>query len=136
MLQNIVDSCYETSVWYEVEFLVDRNGGLGFPCDADGNVNLKNMTDAAKENYKWAMEHPEKFPYSFNEVRRHESKWRNPAHGKCECGNEVYLVNQYMGACQCDECGRWYNMSGQPLNPPEYWYENDDDFDESVEEWW
>jgi hypothetical protein len=26
-----------------------------------------------------------------------------------------------MGACQCENCGQWYNIFGQELIDPEYW---------------
>ena len=41
--------------------------------------------------------------------------------GKCECGNEVMLMDQHMGAAECPECGQWYNLFGQKLKPPEDW---------------
>lgn len=123
MLHNIIKSEIETTEWYEVEFLVDRNGGLGFPCDKDGNVS--DLSEAAQRNYEDALAHPEKFPYCFNKVRKHTRSWKNPAHGTCDCGEEVYLVNQYMGACECDNCGRWYNMFGQQLKNPEYWLDEE-----------
>ncbi len=53
-----------------------------------------------------------------NEFQRIYTK---PAVGRCECGAEVELRNQYMGACECSGCGRWYNLFGQELLPPEQW---------------
>ena len=68
MLNNIVhpESCLETT--YGLRFFVDAGGGCEFPCDANGNVDLNNMTDTAIENYKYCLKHPEKYSYSFNKV--------------------------------------------------------------------
>lgn len=46
--------------------------------------------------------------------------------GECECGETVTLYNQYLGACECPKCGRWYNIWGQELNPPHTWSSGDD----------
>jgi hypothetical protein len=43
---------------------------------------------------------------------------------KCEqCGKEFKLQDHYCGACECPNCGEWYNLCGQHLNPPEQWEE-------------
>ena len=55
------------------------------------------------------------------EIERQRRKIKDPAHGTCVCGSEVYLYNQYMGACECENCGRWYNLFGQEIMPPEMW---------------
>ena len=36
----------------------------------------------------------------------------------------VYLYDRYRAACQCPKCGRWYNLFGQELLPPEMWEED------------
>ena len=82
----------------------------------------------ALENYKWCLENPDRF-VRFDKVVKESWIVRNDAHGTCHCGNEVYLYDEYYGACQCDKCGQWYNLSGQELLPPEDWQENlDDDY--------
>lgn len=126
MLNNITRGEYETTVWYELCFDDGRYNGFGFPCDEQGNVP-EDMNPAAKENYAWCLEHPERF-YRFNKVDRHEQTFRNPDHGTCHCGATVYLQNEYMGACQCERCGQWYNLSGQELLPPDQWEGVDYDY--------
>ena len=119
MLKNIKESEIVEEIWYEVCFDDGRNNGFGFPCDENG-VPEEDMNPAAKENYEYCLKHPEKFA-RFNKVVKREQTWRNPAEGTCECGETVYLINEYMGACQCPKCGQWYSLSGQELMPPERW---------------
>lgn len=40
---------------------------------------------------------------------------------RCECGNEVELVEFWVN--KCDECGREYNGFGQLLSSREQWGE-------------
>lgn len=65
-------------------------------------------------------------PYIYTEKR----EWIEPAKGICHCGETVYLTDEYMGACQCGNCGQWYNMFGQEINNPDEWEDDyyDDDF--------
>lgn len=122
MLQNIVESKWEESVYFEVAFDDGGNSGFGFPCDENGKTLPDLPNPAAYDNYKWCLEHPERFS-RFNKVIRHVSHYKEPAHGTCHCGEEVTLINEYMGACQCPKCGQWYNLFGQELLPPEEWEE-------------
>lgn len=120
MLKNIVRGEWEQDKSYELVFDDGHNNGFGFPCDAQGNVNLTKITDAAFENLQFCMSHPEKF-VRFNEVVVLKQFWKEPDKGTCRCGQLVELVNQYHGACQCPKCGQWYNLFGQELLPPEKW---------------
>lgn len=45
--------------------------------------------------------------------------------GKCDCGEEIILMcfpPTY--ACDCPNCGQYYNAVGQKLKPPEEWEED------------
>ena len=106
---------------YEIRFFYDENGGYAFPCDKDGN--LAEMTECARKNYKHCIEHPEEFLY-WNEKHHWRETHTENASGICECGNRVQLWDQYLGACECEECGRWYNLFGQSLKRPEHWEED------------
>ena len=108
-----------TSYSLEFDYRDDSGGGFTFPCDAFGNPRMDEMPDAAQINYKHCIEDTERFykPY----VKKHIHRWVEPAVGRCLCGEEVVLESHYMGACQCPKCGRWYNIYGQSLIPPEYW---------------
>lgn len=120
MIRNFKRGEYETRVTYELTFYRDRSGGYAFPCDENGKVP-ESLNDAAKKNLAWCLEHPEKFPYGFNEIVKHKREYRLPNKGTCSCGQEIELTNDYMGACQCPKCGQWYNTSGQELLPPDQW---------------
>ena len=121
MIKNYTHKKYYTVMQYEIVFDDGGNNGYGFPCDENGNL-LDNLTDAAINNYKLCLEHPEKFA-RFNEIIKHECRTCDNAYGTCDCGNKVELFNEYMGACQCDQCGQWYNLFGQKLLPPTAWEE-------------
>ena len=118
MLRNIIPSERKRIVEYEIEFLHPDTSGFAFPCDKDGKL-LPDVTECARHNYEECMAHPEEWETwnHFHTIRR---SYTEPAHGTCICGREVILYDQYYGACQC-ECGRWYNLFGQELLPPEQW---------------
>ena len=121
MLTNYVESKREEITEYQLCFDDGHNNGYGFPCDKDGNLS-KDLSDAAKANYKYCIKHPGEF-VRFNKVLNITRLCKEPAHGTCSCGEVVYLTNQYLGACQCPNCGQWYNIFGQELLPPEKWEE-------------
>jgi len=118
MLKNYTPAERKTDISYWLEFMYDRNSGLCFPCDEKGNL-LDGLSKEALANYKEALATPERFK-TYNKVKRREVRYTEPAHGTCECGREIELVDQYLGACEC-ECGRWYNLFGQELNDPSTW---------------
>jgi hypothetical protein len=121
MLKDFVGATYHTVDEYDVSFDDGHNNGFGFPCDASGKL-LDGLTKEAKVNYEWCLQHPERFE-RFNKVVKHVRRVKDAAHGKCKCGNDVELWNEYDGACQCQKCGQWYNLFGQELLPPEQWEE-------------
>ena len=124
MLHNYVPSKYYTAVDYELVFDDGYYNGYSFPCDENGNLlQSEEENPAAYANMRWCLEHPEKFE-RFNKIIKYTRQARDNAHGICICGHEVELWNQYMGACQCPECGRWYNLFGQELVPFEHWEED------------
>ena len=129
MLKNITRPENKVVVSYDLTFDDGHHNGFGFPCDRDGNL-LPGLSEAALDNLKWAQAHPEQFR-RYNEVVRYDHHYTEPGHGTCCCGQEVILEDRYYGACQCDNCGRWYNLYGQELLPPEYWEE-----DPSDDEWY
>lgn len=118
MLKNLIPAEVKTEVYYELCFDDGHNNGFGFPCEADGR--LLEMSADAKRNLEWCKAHPERFK-RFDEVVGFENTFREPAHGTCICGEDVLLEDQYYGACQCPNCGRWYNLFGQSLLDPSQW---------------
>ncbi len=133
-MKNYTPGEYRTAIDYELVFDDGRNNGFGFPCDRDGKLlESEEQNPAAYENYRKCLEHPERFS-RFNKVVQHERTVRDNAHGTCSCGNEVELYNAYNGCCQCEKCGRWYNIFGQELLPPDQWKQDSED--EEYWEWW
>ena len=124
MLKNYIPASHHTVTEYELVFDDGVFNGYGFPCDANGKLlQSEKENPIAHENMRRCLEHPERF-VRFNKILKHERRVRDNAHGTCSCGNEVELWDQYMGACQCEKCGRWYNLFGQELVAPEYWEED------------
>ena len=123
MLKNYTPRERKTDVTYELEFLYpNSNSGYGFPCTETGELlELKNPYAIA--NYNDCMAHPEKFEV-YNHIRKIKHTYTENAHGTCECGHDISLWDEMYGACECPYCGRWYNLFGQELNPPEYWEED------------
>lgn len=127
MLKNFIRGEFVEDAGYELIFDDGHGTGFGFPCDTNGNVDLTKLNDMARENLQFCMAHPEKFK-RFGEVTVWRVRWREHDRGICHCGQVVELVNEYMGACQCQKCGQWYNLFGQELLPPEDWDMDDEDY--------
>ena len=119
MLKNIIQRTPVEIIERSIEFT--DGDGCGFSFDCDENGTPKFSCDAAKQNYEYAMAHPECFTGQFNKVVIYKRKYVEPAHGICRCGEDVTLYDEYQGACACPKCGQWYNMYGQELIDPEYW---------------
>lgn len=119
MLSNIQNSEYESETSYERVFDDGTGNGFWFPCFEDGKLK-PDMSNDAMTNFNWCMENPDLF-VRFNKIVSTTRRFRVPAHGRCSCGNEVYLQDEYYGACQCEKCGKWYSLSGQELLPPDQW---------------
>lgn len=126
MINNYTPAQRRTITEYNLVFDDGCHNGYAFPCDENGKV-YDDISPAALENYKWCLENPDRFE-RFNKVIANSWTVRDHAHGTCHCGNEVYLYDEYYGACQCDNCGQWYNLSGQELLPPNDWEENFDEY--------
>lgn len=128
MLKNFVPRTAREEVEYCIEWTDKHGNGFSFPCDEAGNALTEHMTQAGLDNLAYCRANPSKFYFAGTFHTRRYTVHDN-AHGTCSCGREVILWNQYQGACEC-ECGKWYNMFGQELNPPEYW--EDDDYEEEA----
>lgn len=68
-------------------------------------------------------------------VSKHSWSWMEPAHALCKCGQEILLQDDYLGCCQCPNCGQWYNMFGQEVLDPSKWEEDLDDDEWFDEDW-
>lgn len=125
MIKNFVPSEWKEEEYYELLFFVDDDGGWAFPCDKDGHILEDEMTDAAKNNYLHCLVNPQDFKY-YKKVKRRTQRYKENARGTCNCGEEIELYNEYMGACECPNCGQWWNLFGQELNPVETWASGSD----------
>ena len=124
MIKNFKQGEWQEQIWYELTFDDGRGNGFVFPCDENGAIP-EDLNEAAKRNCAWCIEHPERFE-RFNKVIKRTSHYRENNSGVCECGETIELWNEYLGACECPNCGRWYNLFGQELNPPDTWREGGD----------
>lgn len=122
MIKNFTRSERKLHVFHELCFDDGNGNGFGFPCDESGNVFPLEF-DAAKKNLESCMAHPEKFT-RWKEVVTYKNWYTEPAHGRCHCGEEVFLIDRYFGACDCPKCGQWYNLFGEELLPPSMWGED------------
>lgn len=125
MITNYIPSQSVTETKYEIVFDDGAHNGYGFPCDKDGNLS-DDLSPEAKKNYEYCMEHPEIFG-RYNKMISYTRSYRDPAQGTCHCGEQIWLTNDYMGACECPNCGQWYNLFGQELLPPRQWEENNEE---------
>ena len=121
MLKDITRARIVTEISYMLFFDDGHGNGYAFPCDEKGGVN-NDMPEAAMENLEFCRQHPEQFKRA-GAVKTVTSSYREEAHGTCSCGQKVFLVNEYHGACECARCGKWYNLFGQEILPPEEWDE-------------
>ena len=118
MLKIISERTPMKHITYHIEFTDEYGNGFCFNADDNGNIIIEN--EVQRENYELALAHPEKFVH-YNELTKRVQHYTEPAHGICKCGQEIALQDEYMGACQCEKCGQWYNLFGQEVLDPEYW---------------
>ena len=126
MLKIIKERTPEVIKDYYIEFLYkdDPNAGFMFPALPTGEPDFEHMPPEAKANYEKCLTDDR---LTEAEFIKDEHTYMNPAVGLCSCGKEVILDGGYQGAVQCD-CGKWYNLFGQSLIDPKYWYRDEDDY--------
>lgn len=128
MSEIIKDVGRETIVEYSREFVWehDRGAGFSFPCDENGNLS-PDLHPAAVENYNKCVDGTinwDGHKIIDKGIRKEVRTFRTPAVLRCNCGEEIELVNEYLGACACPVCGQWYSTFGQELLPPTMWEED------------
>lgn len=113
-------------VEYTREFTDETNSGYSFYCNANGELDMSKMSEAAIKNFQRCLNGD--FPELTDRgIVRRELRTMEPAVMKCDCNTEFQLTNQYYGACSCPTCDQWYNLFGQKLNPPGLWEERMDE---------
>ena len=132
MIKIIKERTPETIKEYYINFWYkdDMNAGFCFPANKSEEPDFSSMSPEAKANYNACLT-DERLTEAEFEPR--EYTYINPAIGLCTCGKEVVLEGGYEGATQC-ECGRWYNLFGQSLIDPKYWYRDEDDYYSDLED--
>lgn len=83
-----------------------------FEVDANGEIDLEALTPIQRESL---MRASDRTVYHEPELVEYETTSTIPAHGTCTCGELVWCDDPLWNSCQC---GRYYNMSGQEVNPP------------------
>lgn len=117
MSKIIKEREHKTEIYYERHFQVITEKtlcGFCFACDEKGNVILSN--EAQKENYKYCLEHPEKYIDYGAKKRIHN--YIDPAILLCDCGEHVYLTSF---TNTCDKCETDYNIQGNRLASRSQW---------------
>ncbi len=129
MLKIIRERNTYTKVEHYIEFTDEDGCGFSFPCDSNGNIQFNDsdpeLGRAQRDNYDYAMSNKERFTRQCAEFVTRRYTVTDNAVGRCRCGEEVELYDQYQGACPCPKCGQWYNIYGQELINPEYWEDYD-----------
>lgn len=119
MLKIISERTPMEYISYHIEFTDNEGSGYSFNADSNGKIIIENNDQ--RENYEYALAHPELFPVQYNEFTKRVQYYTEPARGICQCGQEIALTDDYLGACECGKCGQWYNLFGQELISPEFW---------------
>lgn len=109
--KKVTETSYEICFYYKGEIC------YGFPANADGTLIHDENYDNWKPNYDAAMANPD---YT-SRLEKQTHSWTENAKAQCHCGEVIELYNQYQGACECPNCGKWYNLFGQELKHPSQW---------------
>lgn len=106
---------------YERSFTwVDHpDGGFSFPCDAEGTVDVSALFDFGRENYQKCIDGT--YNVIDNGAVLYEHTYTLPAVLLCICGETVHLEDALYNMCTCR---RFYNLVGQPVRPPQMYYED------------
>lgn len=127
IVKTISERHKEVDVTYERFFQgigMTEGSGYAFSCDEEGNLIVDEYYETRKKNMEFCIAHPEK--YIDKGIVKDEHHYTENAKALCSCGETMELYNEYMGACECPNCGQWYNLFGQALNKPQYWEEDED----------
>lgn len=124
-MEIIKEAGWAEDEYYEINFY-DNDGCVCFGWYTDrigGEPNIDAYNSDAMINWNYANSNPSLF---HRKDEKRTVRYWEPALAVCDCGEEFYLENQWLGACECPNCGQWYNVFGQWLNPPETWPYGDD----------
>lgn len=100
----------------------DNKPSYAFDCDKNGKVDLESLPPNAQDNYARHIDDPEYEKI----VTKYSSSYIANAVALCECGKEIELYDEYLGASECPYCGQWHNMFGQMVTDPMCWSRGED----------
>jgi len=112
---------YTSKQSLEYRYHKDPEAGFSFDWDSEKGKPVFDFPEA-EANYRWCEEHPEEVECLG--VKTERWSYEEPALARCECGEKIYLQDQYYGCSQCPRCGRWHALGGYEVNPPEEWTED------------
>jgi hypothetical protein len=132
MLNNIKRGEVETIEKYSLSFRWsnDPQAGFSFPCTKNGWVDL-DENPAMIENLAACIFGI--YDVDFEGIMDESFQYHNPDTGICDCGETVYLENDYGHGIDCN-CGRIYSQWGQELAPRSQWEDRYDD--DSTQPYW
>ena len=105
---------HKRTVLYTREFddAKNPNSGRGFSFDCDENGEVFRFNENAFQCFLECIEG--KHCVIDKGLKKHDTFYRSPAIGKCDCGREIELYDPLDNFCGCGEC---YNSSGQRVTP-------------------
>lgn len=103
---------------FGLSFDYGSGGGWCFDCDEDGQ--LLEVGPFAKMGMTIAINDFLDGKASMA-ILTFKSQYTEPAIGKCVCGAEVVLYDDYGHGIDCDGCGRIYSSLGSELRPRSQW---------------
>ncbi len=120
MIEIIREREQKKDSWFELVFEWNDGSGAGFafPCNEDGTLRPQ-KSESAVDSYFSCVNG--EYDVTRVGVQKRKTSWWEPRVGRCHCGEEIELSG--FANC-CDECGRFYNMSGQELRDPSEWGED------------
>jgi hypothetical protein len=112
-----------TEVRYTLAFDWNRmnSGGFSFLCDKTGHVNTDLLYPAARANYDACITGA--YDVTPARIEREIISYTSYAEVRCDCGKVIFLTDPLNNDC---ECGRSYNLFGQPVNHYRPCYFNED----------
>ncbi len=141
-IRIIKERTVKTETWFEHNFKwANTPGWAGFSFTLNDKKEPVLMGDEALKNYRLCLagkmvDHTGNGDYIIDEgITRRERRYTENATGRCRCGTVIELYDQYLGACECPNCGQWYNIMGQELIPPQYWEDDGGDGDYGPQDW-
>ncbi len=107
-----------------------KNGELCAGYDTEDKVTPIFRSPEGEQNWNSLLELVKTGEYEGPVLNKYTNTYTAPAVGKCKCGEEFELIDEYMGACQCPKCNQWHNLFGQELLPPDRWEKNLGDYED------